>query len=463
MAKINIDDTIVAISTPIGEGGIGIVRLSGKDSLKIANRIFKSKSGKSIFEYESFTTHYGFIFDCERQIDEVILTIMKAPYSYTKEDAVEINCHSGIVPLREVLELTLKEGARLAEPGEFTKRAFLNGRIDLIEAEAVLDIIKAKTDLSLKYAMKQLEGGLSKRINLLKEGVLDVLANIEASIDFPEEGLDFLTNETLVKNIDNILSELDLLINESKTGVILREGLLVVICGKPNVGKSTLLNTLLKKERAIVTPVPGTTRDTIEESINIKGIQLRLVDTAGITETEDLIEIEGIARSKKYIEDADIILFLLDNGTRLEEDDMKIANLIKDSKNVLVVINKMDLEGKLETEKINEILPDKSIMKICAKDGTGIKELKEELARLVFSGSVISSDEAIVTNARHRDALIRTKEALIEARKDMLNGRGSEFIYINIREALDFIGIIIGEVYTEELLERIFSKFCIGK
>ncbi len=463
MDKINLDDTIVAISTPIGEGGIGIVRLSGRDSIKIADRMFRSKDGKSVSGYESYTTHYGFIYNGAGEIDEVILTVMKAPRSYTKEDIVEINCHGGIVPLKEVLELSLKHGARLAQPGEFTKRAFLNGRIDLIEAEAVLDIIRAKTDLSLKYAMKQLEGGLSKRINLLKEKILDILADVEASIDFPEEDIDFSSDETQLKNIDSILNELNLLIDESKTGIILREGILAVICGKPNVGKSTLLNTLLKKERAIVTPVPGTTRDTIEESINIKGMQLRLVDTAGITETDNPVEIEGITRTKKYVEDADIILFLLDNNTPLEGDDAKIANLIEGSKNALVIINKIDLEPKLNLEKINEILPNRSIIKTCAKGGAGISDLEDEIAKLVFKGGVISSDEAIITNARHRDALVRTKDALIEAKEDTVNDKGAEFISIDIREALDSIGIIIGEVYTEELLERIFSKFCVGK
>lgn len=463
MDKVNLDDTIVAISTPIGEGGIGIVRLSGKASLQIVDRIFKSKSGRSVFEYKSFTTHYGFIYDGNTRIDEVILTIMKAPYSYTREDVVEINCHGGIVPLKEVLELTLREGARLAQPGEFTKRAFLNGRIDLIEAEAVLDIIRAKTDLSLKYAMKQLEGGLSERINLLKEKILDILASIEASIDFPEEDIDFSSDETLLKDIDDILNELNLLIDESKTGIILRGGLLAVICGKPNAGKSTLLNTLLKKERAIVTPVPGTTRDTIEESVNIKGVQIRLVDTAGVTETDDPVEIEGITRTKRYVEDADIVLFLLDNNTPFEEDDVKIGNLIKDSKNVLVIINKIDLEQRLSLEKINEILPNRSIINISAKEGIGISDLENEIAKLVFNGSVISSDDAIITNARHRDSLIKTKNALIDAKRDIVNGKGPEFISIDIREALDSIGIIIGEVYTDQLLERIFSKFCIGK
>jgi tRNA modification GTPase len=463
MAKMSFDDTIAAISTPIGEGGIGIVRLSGKGSIEIADKIFKSKSGKSVFECNTFTTHYGFVFDGARRVDEVILTIMKAPRSYTKEDVIEINCHGGIVPLGEVLKIAVTEGARLAEPGEFTKRAFLNGRINLLEAEAVLDVIRAKTDLSLKFAMRQLNGDLSKKISALREKIINILASVEASIDFPEEDINFQEDNALIDSIENVIGELDSLIRESDTGVILREGLLAVICGKPNVGKSTLLNALLRRERAIVTPIPGTTRDTIEESVNIKGIQIRLVDTAGITETENLVELDGISRTKKYIEDADIVIFLLDNSTPLQDDDVEIANLIRRSSNALVIINKMDLKERLKTEKINDILQDKSIIKICAKDKTGIRELEEEIAKFVFNGRVISCEEAIVTNARHRDALVKAREALLDAKKDLLNKTGAEFISVTIRESLDAVGIIAGEVYTEELLDSIFSQFCIGK
>ncbi len=463
MIREFLEDTIAAISTPMGEGGIGIVRLSGKDSIRIADKIFRAKSTRKVIDIKTFTTSYGFIFENDRRIDEVILTVMKAPLSYTKEDIVEINCHGGIVPLREVLELTIREGARPAEPGEFTKRAFLNGRIDLLKAEAVLDVIRAKTDLSLKFAVRQLEGRLSERINSIKEKILDIQANLEVAIDFSDEDIEFRQYELLIKGVEGVISEVDTLVRESDFGIISKDGVLAVICGKPNTGKSTLLNTLLKKDRAIVTSIPGTTRDTIEELLNIKGIQVRIVDTAGVTETKDPIEQEGISRTKRYLDDADIAILLLDNSTLLNDDDMRMIELLKEQKNLIVAINKIDLANQLDINKAKKVLPERRTVKICAKDASRISELEEEIVDIVLSGKVIVSDEAIITNARHRNALLKTKESLFEAKEDLVSKKSEEFISVNVKEALDQIGTITGEVCSEELLDKIFSEFCIGK
>ena len=360
MGNIGLDDTIAAISTPIGEGGIGIVRLSGRDSLKFADKIFISKDGKKPSGFKTYTVHYGHIVEKSKGksqkakvIDEVILTVMRAPRSYTKEDVVEINCHSGIAPLKKILDLCLINGARLAEPGEFTKRAFLNGRIDILQAEAVLDIIKAKTELSLRSALNNLEGLFSKKINEIREKLIDIYARMEASIDFSEEDLRGVRKENIFKKLKMIKNEVEKLVSDSNQGRILRQGIKTVICGSPNVGKSSLMNAILKESRSIVTPIPGTTRDTIEEIVNINGIPVMLVDTAGITDTDHLVEKEGIRRSRIYLENADLVLLVLDWSRRLNKDDLAIIKKIRDNnKEAVVAINKTDLKKKLDIKKI---------------------------------------------------------------------------------------------------------------
>lgn len=455
------DATIAAISTPVGEGGIGIVRLSGTDALNIVEKIFKNNKKKSLKELQTYTLHYGRIIEPETNeiIDEVVLSIMKSPKSYTREDVVEINCHGGIIPLKKTLELVIKLGARLAEPGEFTKRAFLNGRIDLAQAEAVVDIIKAKTDLALKMSMEQLKGGLSSKIENISNELKELLAFLEASIDFSEDDIEELSNEEKIKRIKKIIDELERLINSAEYGKIIKDGIKVVIAGKPNVGKSSLLNVLLKEDRAIVTSIPGTTRDSIEETILINEIPIKLIDTAGIRETENIIEIEGVKRSKNKLESADLILLVLEGSSCLDKEDFSILSEIK-NKNTIVVINKIDLYQKIEAEKLDSI----KIVRISALKEIGIDELKKAIVSEVFAGNIPVTDGGIiVTNLRHKIALEDAMKFLMFCLKDLKGGLSEEFICISLRSALDSLGEIIGRITTEDILNIIFSKFCIGK
>ena len=365
----SVDDTIVAISTPLGEGGIGIVRLSGKNALSITDKIFVSKDKSKPTAFKTYTVHYGHIIRHSSRvrgreiIDEVILTVMRAPRSYTKEDVVEINCHGGVVPLRKVLDLVLTLGARLAQPGEFTKRAFINGRIDLLQAEAVLDIIRSKTESFMKVALGQLEGGFSVTINRLKEDLLDVLGEVEARIDFSEEEVELTSKEDISIKLGNLSGEIKKLIDEAWKGMILKEGIMCVICGKPNVGKSSLMNVLLRRNRVIVTPIPGTTRDAIEEEINLRGIPVRVVDTAGISVAKNIVEEHGIRKSKSYIKLADLILFMLDGSKRWSEQDTEILRSIK-GRNFMIISNKNDLPGKLDIDKVKKITEKNEIIEI---------------------------------------------------------------------------------------------------
>lgn len=456
--KIDLEDTIAAISTPIGEGAIGIVRISGRDAVKIADIIFRTKKDKLPSSFRSFTTHYGYVYDEGKIVDEALLTLMRAPKSYTKEDMVEISCHSGIVPLKKTLDLVLKNGARAAEPGEFTKRAFLNGRIDLAQAEAVLDIIRSKTDASLKVAIGQLKGELSACLNEIKEELLTSLAHIEASIDFPDEGLEIISETNIKNKLEIIKGELSRLLESADAGIILREGITCVICGKPNVGKSSLLNVLLKKDRAIVTHIPGTTRDTIEEFANIDGIPFKLVDTAGIAPTEDIIEREGILRSREYLERSDLVLLVIDGNDYITDEDKMLLADTSDRPRI-AVINKIDLPQKVDLNALGST----PLVRVSAKFGDGIDELKKKMADTVWRGKVISSDGAVITNLRHKDALrcaLKSVASAIEAIEDNLS---PELIAIELKEALDSIGEIIGEIITDDLLDKIFSQFCIGK
>jgi len=460
MIQYELTDTIAAIATPMGEGGIGIVRISGKLALNIADNIFISPRGAKPSTFKTYTTHYGSIVKDAKVIDEVILTIMRSPKSYTKEDVVEINCHGGIVALRAVLELVLENGARIAEPGEFTKRAFLNGRIDLTQAEAVLDIIRAKTDSSLKAGITQLKGSLSKEINKYRELILGALTGLEAGIDFPEEDISSAEAKKISGNLDEINKGLVKLIESSRLARILREGIHVVICGKPNTGKSSLLNALLKEERSIVTPIPGTTRDTIEEIIDIKGIPLRLVDTAGILEPRDLVEKEAVKRSKEHIASADLAIILFDGSTKLAKADLFLINKLK-TKQVIALINKCDLKRKIEREKITKAF--KTTIDISAKKLININLLEEAIADLVYAGDILAPESLMVASLRYLKMLKKAKITVAEARKSLDNKLPAEFIAQDLKEALGYLDEILGKKFSEDLLEKIFSEFCIGK
>lgn len=470
MGNIGLDDTIVAVSTPIGEGGIGIVRLSGRDSLKLGDKIFLSKDGKRPSMFKTYTVHYGHIVEkskVKRQkakvIDEVILTVMRAPRSYTKEDVVEINCHSGIAPLKKILDLCLINGARLAEPGEFTKRAFLNGRIDMLQAEAVLDIIKAKTELSLRAALNNLEGLFSKKINEIRKKLIEIYAYMEASIDFSEEDLKGFKKGHIFKKLNSIKYEIEKFISSSSQGKILRQGIKAVICGSPNVGKSSLMNAILKESRSIVTHIPGTTRDTIEEIVNIKGIPVVLVDTAGITDTDHLVEKEGIRRSHIYLENADLILLVLDWSRKLNKDDIDIMNRIKDNKEVIVVMNKIDLKKRLDNKRIRMLFPKSSFVRLSALSLKGVDSLESEIKDIVWKGKAPGTGFAGISNERQLDILKRSVSDINEAISVHRSGLSMDCISVYVKSSIESLGEITGHTITDEALDKIFSEFCIGK
>ncbi|NQT06095.1 MAG: tRNA uridine-5-carboxymethylaminomethyl(34) synthesis GTPase MnmE [Candidatus Omnitrophica bacterium] len=455
------NDTIVAISTPIGEGGIGIIRLSGSAALSVADKIFKSSDGNLPSGFKGFTTHYGHIVDKTATVDEVILTVMRKPKSFTKEDVVEINCHGGIVPLKKVLEMVLLSGVRMAEPGEFTKRAFLNGRIDLAQAESVLDVIRSKTDTSLRSAISQLRGDFSESIKDIRSELVDLLADVEASIDFPEEETGVLSIKDIISRVKKTAGDIQSFIDSAQKGKILTEGIRTVICGRPNVGKSSLMNYLLREKRVIVSHIPGTTRDAIEEIINIDGIPLKIIDTAGISQRADTLTKEGIERSRLHIKSADLVLFLLDGSEPLNENDRDIIEEIKDKK-VIVVINKTDLPKRLENNAIKKALRDKKIIEISVVRKKNLKKLEDAISDIVWGGHVTSDHTRLVTNVRHKALLIEAKDALfmiIGSKGEMM----PEFIALDLKEAIDRLGEITGETIDGELLDKIFSKFCIGK
>ncbi|MFC1804706.1 tRNA uridine-5-carboxymethylaminomethyl(34) synthesis GTPase MnmE [Candidatus Omnitrophota bacterium] len=455
-------DTIAAIATPAGESGIGIVRASGKKSLAIADKIFFAKENKKPSTFKAYSTHYGWIKKSQGDqiIDEVILTVMRAPRSYTKEDVVEINCHGGIVALRAVLDLVLDKGARLACPGEFTRRAFLNGRIDLAQAEAVLDIIRAKTDSALRIGTQQLRGALSGKVNKFRKGLLDVLSRLEANIDFPEEEIGSLDLRSVLRKLDRIKKELGAMLEDSKFGMILREGVHAVICGRANVGKSSLLNALLREERSIVTHIPGTTRDTVEEIIDIKGIPIRIVDTAGMLEPRDLIEKKALKRTKKFLAAADLAILLFDGSQGLNKEDELLIKKLK-KRTTLAVINKIDLRQKIKREKVEEQLGE--VVDISAKRLKNIDRLEEAIAGLVYSGRLKGGESFVVNNLRHIRALKRVHKSVEEARISLDNGLSLEFISQDIKDALSYLDDILGKRFSGDLLDKIFNDFCIGK
>lgn len=458
-------DTIAAISTPLGEGGIGIVRISGKKALSIADKVFRSPQEKKPSKFESHKLHYGHIIDSEgRIIDEVLLSVMFADRSYTREDSVEINCHSGIVVLRKILDLVIENGARLAEPGEFTKRAFLNGRIDLSQAEAVLGIIEAKTEAALRAAIGQLEGHLAVKIKEIRETLLDIRTQIEAEIDFPEEDIPFVSPEEVLKKTERAKTEIEKVLEKAEQGIILRKGILTAICGKPNVGKSSLFNALLKKDRAIVTPVPGTTRDTVEEVIDLKGIPFYLVDTAGIRKSKNLVEKEGIIRSQNSLKKADIVLFIIDGSRDIEKEDKQIAREVKNKK-LLLIINKIDLPQKVSPQKLCQDLDlEAKVVSISATEERNLPLLEKAITDSVWQGDVYSSaGDLLISNLRQKESLTKARQALINFKQGIEKEVSEEFLAIDLKEAIDSLGEISGETASDDILERIFSKFCIGK
>lgn len=464
----NDEDTIVAISTPVGSGGIGVIRISGSDTLNILDKIFRPKSVQKILK--SWQAYLGNIYDEDVIIDEVIVTIFKGPRSYTSEDMIEISCHGGIYIARRILDIVLKTGARLAEPGEFTKRAFLNGRIDLSQAEAVAELIQSKTELSLQVSLKQLEGKLHSKIKSIQDELIDAVSLLEIELDFSEEDLEFVNRDDFIEKLRMIMKEIDELIHSYQKGKIIKEGINLIIIGKPNVGKSSLLNALLKEDRAIVTDIPGTTRDVLEEQLDIKGILFKVIDTAGITETEDPIEMEGVYRTRRQIQRADAIIHVMDYSNPINKNDQRIINEIQTlSQNrkhlkIIVVLNKIDLEKKIKVESIPYSHLNIPIVKTSAPNMQGIDILEDILYKQAVENSdSYQFDELIITKVRHLEALKKCNESLKNASDTLRNSMSSEFISLDLRDALDALGEIIGTVTSEDILNNIFKKFCIGK
>ncbi|MBP2640384.1 MAG: mnmE 1 [Firmicutes bacterium] len=458
------EDTISAVATAVGEGGIGVVRLSGKNALNVAARLFQSSTQKDIERSIKSQIYYGHIVDPKDNslVDEVLLLVMKAPHSYTREDVVEIQCHGGSVVLRRILGLTLRSGARLAEPGEFTKRAFLNGRLDLTQAEAVIDIIRAKTDASLKMAIGHLEGELAGKINQLRGRILEMIAQLEATIDFPEENIEELPAESVNASLQKIVDEIESLLSTSAAGRILQDGLQTVIIGKPNVGKSSLLNALLRENRAIVTDVPGTTRDSIEEFVNLRGIPLRIVDTAGIRDTSDEVEKIGVDRSRAFVERADLVLVLLDASQPLSQEDHQVLSLLADRK-AIILINKSDLPEKLVRDELAGYVGERQIITISVAAGLGLDVLEQCIAEMVFQGSVGVSEGAFINNVRQENILRLALQNLMEAKNTIVAGLPADFQVIDLRSAWEKLGELSGETVSEDIINEIFSRFCIGK
>lgn len=457
------EDTIAAIATPAGSGGLGKVRVSGSKALHIADKVFQSPSGQKLTEAEGYSIHYGFVKNEDgEKIDEVLALVLKAPKSFTGEDSVEFDCHGGMMPLNGVLEAVLTQGARLAEPGEFSRRAFLNGRIDLAQAEAIVDLINSQTEKGRELALQQLQGHLSEKIEELRGEMVQLLAQLEATCDFPEDEIPGFTGENLENRVTDLIESLQELIASSKEGQIYQEGLETVIAGKPNVGKSSLLNTFLEEERAIVTDIPGTTRDVISEIVNLEGIPLKITDTAGIRSTEDKVEKLGVERSEKYLRRADLVLLMLDVSQGITEADKNIYDQVKD-KPLIILVNKTDLPEDLEEEQVEKNFPGSPVVFISVEERTGLKELKEVIMEQVFSGQTRGGHDYVVTNLRHRRALVKSKNSLKQMLESLRKEIPEDILAIDLREALNELGRITGETVTEDIIDRIFSDFCVGK
>lgn len=464
MCQYSMEDTISAVATAPGEGGIGIVRLSGRQALSIADQIFAGLQGKTVAQIRSFSAAYGQIIDPVSRsiIDEALLLVMRAPHSYTKEDIVEIQCHGGMMPIRKILAVTLSLGARLAEPGEFTKRAFLNGRLDLTQAEAVIDVIRAKTDASLHMAVSHLSGTLSHKVQHIRQEILTGIAHLEASIDFPEADIEELGIDHLRQVADWVISELNRLLATAQTGRVLRDGLATVIIGKPNVGKSSLLNALLREQRAIVTDIPGTTRDVIEEYVNIGGVPLRLIDTAGLRETEDLVERIGMEKTREFVNKADLILLLLDASLPLSSEDQAVLTLLKDCP-AIVLINKTDLPPCFDLPDIQCYLNGQRVIKLSLKTGSGLTELEQQLTAMVYQGQTAPTEAAFIYNVRHIQALNQAKQHIADALLAVKQQLPVDCVVIDLRAAWQYLGHITGETIEEDIIDQIFKQFCIGK
>ena len=456
------NDTIAAISTAMTGSGIGIIRISGEKSVSIAEKIFHpGKKGKKLSEQAAYTAHYGMIKDGEEIIDEVLVLLMKKPHSYTAEDTVEIHCHGGVYVMKRILDLVIRNGARPADPGEFTKRAFLNGRIDLSQAEAVMDVIQAKNEYALKNSVSQLKGSVMKKIRALREQVLYEIAYIESALDDPEHiSLEGYPQKLCVK-VDNFLKESEELLTGAEEGRVLREGIRTVIVGKPNVGKSSLLNVLAGDERAIVTEIAGTTRDALEEQIRIRGLTLNLVDTAGIRETEDVVERIGVDRARNMVNEADLVLYVVDSSSVLDENDEEIISFLKDQ-NVIVLLNKSDLPSAVNSEMIQEKLS-KPVISVSAREETGIEEFADLLEKMFLEGRVSFNDEVYLTNARQKNAMEEAKRSFERVKESIEADMPEDFFSIDLMAAYDSLGQILGESVGEDLVNEIFSKFCMGK
>lgn len=460
-------ETIAAIATGMTESGIGIIRISGPESYEIIRKIFRSKKGKEPDLTESHRVHYGFIETnvSGETLDEVLMLNMKAPRSYTGEDTIEIDCHGGVLMMRRILDTVLSAGARLAEPGEFTKRAFLNGRLDLSQAEAVIDVINAKNDKALYASVSQLKGSVSDKVKTYRVQILEDTAYIEAALDDPEHiELDGFT-EKLSKNIDTIIKELNKLIRSAEDGRLLKEGIQTVIVGKPNAGKSSLLNALIGEERAIVTNVAGTTRDTLEETINLKGVTLHIIDTAGIRETEDIVEKIGVQRALQAAEKADLVIYVADSSVQLDESDSQIiAFLKKEKKKIIVLLNKSDLVSVISEDELKTQLPfDTCILQISAKKETGIEKLEATIEKLFYHGDISANEEICITSARQKENLIAARNSLLQVKQSIEAGMSEDFFTIDLMNAYTQLGYILGAEVDEDLVNEIFSKFCMGK
>lgn len=454
-------DTIAAVATAMAGSGIGIIRISGDDAITVADSVFQMKSGKKLSEMPTHTVHYGYVHDGEEVLDEVMAVLMRGPKSYTREDTVEIDCHGGVYVVKRVLETVLLHGARLAEPGEFTKRAFLNGRIDLSQAESVMDMIQAKNEFALKSSMKQLTGFVSETIREIRAEVLHEIAYIESALDDPEHiSLEGYPSR-LRTVVEEISGRIEKLLADSDNGRILKEGISTVIVGKPNAGKSSLLNTLVGEERAIVTDIAGTTRDVLEEQINLNGILLNVTDTAGIRETEDVVEKIGVQRAKEYLKDADLVIYVVDTSTELDENDFQIMELLSD-RNAIILMNKSDLESKTDAAEIKKRL-DKRIISVSAKERTGMDELEAAIREMFLHGQVSFDDEIFITNVRHKAALQAALDSLRLVVQSIEDGMPEDFYSIDLMNAYEELGSIIGEAVEDDLVNEIFSKFCMGK
>lgn len=456
-------DTITSISTPMGEGAIGIVRLSGQQAVEIADKLYKGKH--LLNDVPSHTINYGHIIDPESKevVEEVMVSVLRAPKTFTREDIIEINCHGGILTINRVLELTMTYGARMAEPGEFTKRAFLNGRIDLSQAEAVMDFIRSKTDRASKVAMNQIEGRLSDLIKKQRQSILEILAQVEVNIDYPEyDDVEDATTEFLLEQSKEIKQEINRLLDTGAQGKIMREGLSTVIVGKPNVGKSSMLNNLIQDNKAIVTEVAGTTRDVLEEYVNVRGVPLRLVDTAGIRETEDIVEKIGVERSRKALSQADLILFVLNNNEALTQEDYTLYEVVK-NEDVIVIVNKMDLEQNIDINEVKDMIGDTPLIQTSMLKQEGIDELEIQIRDLFFGGEVQNQDMTYVSNSRHISLLKQARQTIQDAIDAAESGVPMDMVQIDLTRTWEILGEIIGETASDELIDQLFSQFCLGK